>query len=403
MKTKILTASLICLASFSTFAKTDWVNTDGNPAYTKSLDINTNPKIFHILWKVPVNSDPDTKLFLTWNKVIADNIYFSSYSVDDKKNNTIKSIMNAIDTQTGKTIWSDQRHNFINLQYNNNMLLEKVNNHLFAFNPRTGELRYEKILDPYYLYDDFQSDDNQIYFSSVNLQKFGNLDGLTGDVNWTVQMPKYTYRKSNISFNDQYIVTRFFDELYLFDRTNGAYLNGMKVRDIIDPRMMSYQPVTLDKKTAYLFFQDVDCSDYCSANLYAIDLNQFNIKWVKQKQFINEIVLSANMVFSVDQKKFTEYQNQRVNAINAETGVIEWSWKIPSDDTTHFHAPYMVATSDILFVAGTKHLFAISLATHDVVWQGDFAATELALGDNKLFFMTKPGEGEAYLHALALS
>ena len=48
----------------------------------------------------------------------------------------------------------------------------------------------------------------------------------------------------------------------------------------------------------------------------------------------------------------------------------------------------MVATADTLFLAGKQHVFAISLTTHQVVWQLDKHAYQLALGAGKLFIFS---------------
>lgn len=397
----IVFAVTLLITSHSAIAKTNWHNEYGNPACTKSLAINTNPSKFHILWKKPINTDSSSTLFSIWDRMIVNNIYFTTYKLFNNDGVNTSDIIEAIDSETGEKIWSDTRDTAIHINYARGYLLEyfwdykTLSHHIRALNEKSGDVYYDKELPEDTL--TLLSDDKQTYYTSLTNDIIGNLDGLTGIVNWSVSVPKSILLKSSFAFNEKYLISRDYNTLYLFDRLNGAYIDKITASDVEFSQYMGFRPVTLDNNTAYVLFS-ASHEHSISADLYALDLTYHNVKWKVQNLFYDQLVLSSNTVFAVTQDEI-----QRVNAINAETGKISWSWKIPPEDASFFHAPYMVATNDILFVAGLKHLYAISLTTHDIAWRGDFAATDLALGNNKLFFTVNLNNGNSELYALALS
>ncbi len=63
----------------------------------------------------------------------------------------------------------------------------------------------------------------------------------------------------------------------------------------------------------------------------------------------------------------------------------------------------MAATNDTLFVAGKKHVMAISLITHQIIWKYESNPYALFIGSNKLFMLSQNVVSQTFLTAIALN
>lgn len=87
-----------------------------------------------------------------------------------------------------------------------------------------------------------------------------------------------------------------------------------------------------------------------------------------------------------------------LEALSESDGHILWSWPIPAGDNSFYHNT--IVTDNLVFVTTDKHIFAIDLATHAMVWSYE-ANGALALSRNGTLFVNT-GQFNSDGHLLAI-
>ncbi|HTM62937.1 MAG TPA: PQQ-binding-like beta-propeller repeat protein [Gammaproteobacteria bacterium] len=114
-----------------------------------------------------------------------------------------------------------------------------------------------------------------------------------------------------------------------------------------------------------------------NAALFAHDLSQNGVvRWEVPLQNLNtNPVVAGSEIYS------TQYDNTKLNAVNAVTGKILWTWS-PENDLINPDYPQL-ATNDVIFVVGNQKTYAVSRTTHQTVWETNRVG-KIAIGDGKL-------------------
>jgi outer membrane protein assembly factor BamB len=402
--TPVLAALLVTLSS-PVFAQIDWLMmNDGNPARTNHLPINTQPSQYHTAWKTQLQADID-KFNYYWlvGVVIADNRVFSSFTKYDDKNR-LHQVIYSQDSASGNVLWINDEigtHD-LSLTYHQGKLLAYQTNKtafvLSAYDFKTGQELY-KVPASSRVYSYMPSGKN-VYFSVSNqIDLISSLDSDNGSVNWQTPVSSGDSILSDVSINEQLIVTRSADGILAFNPANGTETYKLSIPNVTKGVNTVDAPV-LDNQSAYVLFPDV--ANSVKGILYAIDLNTRAVRWALPDQFaLQHLSLSNQQLIS------TNATLDRINSINTATGKIDWSWNIPADEQIHdspnSHSPYAtVSTNDVVFIACRHHVYGISLSTHQVVWQGEQSARYLALGDDKLFIILNSADNHMKMEAIAL-
>jgi outer membrane protein assembly factor BamB len=89
-----------------------------------------------------------------------------------------------------------------------------------------------------------------------------------------------------------------------------------------------------------------------------------------------------------------------LEALSESDGHILWSWPIPAGDNSFYHNT--IVPDNLVFVTTDKHIFAIDLATHAMVWSYE-ANGALALSRNgTLFVNTGAFNSDGHLLAIKM-
>lgn len=412
MRVKYLIAGLLITTATNSYAQLDWMLYEGNAQHTNSLPITTNPDKYHEIWKTSFQPNDNSQAAWLIDLIVADNRIVYSYHMLDTSNKNHNNIY-ALDTETGKSVWSVEPTNTsapslgYYFTYQRGKLLaseiDTKNTFLNAYNIKSGQEIYHVTLPPHI--HSFLSNRDQTYYL-LNNNVLGGLDADYGDIHWQSEFTGDTNYTSNLAINDQFIVTNQLNSINVF---NLKY--GEKIRSITTP---AYAPETgqqpapvLDGNTAYATLK-VNTNKW-SGTLYAFDLTSGTIKWALRDQYKEYASTIYRSIFLTNRTLLSfSYLLTSLNAINADTGKIMWNWQIPADEYQRYSPPPVAATADTVFIALTKHVYGISLATHEVVWIGDYAAKNLALGDDKLFVIwegekMQGQDKETFISAIALN
>lgn len=299
-----------------------------------------------------------------------------------------------MDADSGKTLWTVTTNGskLDTLTYHKGKIIttlagaEEKNFLLTAYDIKTGETIYsvniDKNIDHLIPYGD------SIYFSKKH-NTIGSFNPNDGHLNWLQPLSTGNTFGSSLSVNSQYILTRDFDNVRIYDNRNGKELAKISEPDAFnDSRSFNAAPVINDD-TAYTIYQTK--AEHYPATLFAIDLKQQKTIWsvpnlFDEYSFTAErtLLLTNNVIIAQGYRTSSEGADN-IHFIDAKSGNILGSWKVPDADKLALFLPYfMVATADTLFVASAHHVYAVSLQTHRIVWQYKVDATRLFLGAGKL-------------------
>ncbi len=409
----LLAAALITTAS-PAFAQLDWVfafeNGDGNAQHSSSLDITTNPKNYRTVWETqltPARAEYysyESSVLIADNKIITSTAYMKT---DDHSKSTN---INAIDADTGKSLWTvyNPGLNDYDLTYHNGKIITLLDSDtadkskLTAYDIKSGQPIYSIDVDDNIT--QLLSYGDSIYFSQDD-HAIGSLDPNYGRFNWVKPLDPGKYFKSSLSTNGTYIVTREFDNIRLYDIKTGTELKKIWLPDTPGDGGIQASPI-VDNHAAYGVFRSK--SNLSSGRLYAFDLSKQKIKWsvpniqVEYNNVVERTILLTNHIIVAQAYRARQYDADKINFIDADTGKTLWAWSVPDSDKNYATYP-MVATADTVFIAGTHHVYALSLTARKVVWSSDKPAYRLYLGANKLFMEWNNEAEESFLTAVALN
>ncbi len=409
-KTPIL--YLLMLIAAPAFSADNWMSYDANPQHTSSVAMATDPGKFHQIWEREFNFDGfKTSMGLTWPLAIADGKIFYGYSPGNNQDPVVA----ALEADTGKTLWEAKDKYWETTPIRE---LFWFDGKLISFNPVVNLVEaYDANsgIRLYQVYDDLfrsQLENGLLYFNrgaggNHNEMITGAFDVATGHTRWLTSALNIQSNEtfSALSISDQYLITRLQCSMLWQDKTNGALIDMLPL-----PKCLSYAnaaPIIFDN-TAYTIVMDTNHAaptqyQQMSGTLYAIDLATRKIKWSLPDQYpeyssiaIRSLVYSMHTIYSLS------YTNDSINAIDAKTGQIRWSWTIPPEERTT--GLILAATPNVLFVNGRQHVLAVSLITHQIVWKSEHNADYIYLGSGKLIMLrasTKPMK--EYLTAIALN
>lgn len=414
MRIKYLLAALLVTTASPAFAQLDWVfafgNGDGNAQHSSSSPITTNPQKYQTVWEAQITPNSDDYYTLQSSLIIADNRIVTSIAYQNNKDYSKFTNISAMDADSGKTLWTASNKGFqlSDLTYHNGKILTLLDSaaqgksSLTAYDIKSGQTIYSQDVDKDIA--DLASYGDTIYFSKAG-RAIGTLDPNYGRVNWVKPLDAGKIFNSSLSINGSNIVTREFDNIRIYDMKSGAELKKIWLPDSNGGASIQAAPI-VDNDTAYGIFQGN--TGMWEGTLYAFDLNKRKIKWAVPKQY-NEyaniiertLLLTNNTLVSLAYPAHT-YDADKLNFIDAKSGKVLWSWSFPIKETNG--RPYaMVATDDTVFISNLSHVYAISLATKQVVWTSDKPAFRLFLGAGKLFMEWESENKATYLTAVALN
>lgn len=395
-----LAAAAIVIATPAFATEADWVGHNGNAQNTRSLNITTKPENYHLAWDILYQPYPDAEDTLEGNPVIAEGK--SINTIMTYKGKQITNHIVALDAKTGATLWKMDTpiiqliSTYFNSKFYMQGRLDKNNDNLYAlyaYDAQSGAALYAVDL-PDRIHD-IQPYHDAGYFS-VNGNTLGKCNLNNGAILWTKPLMQGMKFSSRLSINKNYLVARSFDNISVFNRADGELVHKIQVPDTFKHPLFSNAPV-INNDDAFAVFID---KNQRNARLYAFNLRDGKIKWqLPNQRPYDDLVLINKTIFSVAQ------DGKSINAVNTETGKIEWTWAIPDAGDDSY--PSLIATADVLFVDSNEHLYAVSQTTHEVVWQYDQHVYDLALGDNKLFFThfnkNNDSDRKHYQSAIALN
>lgn len=99
-------------------------------------------------------------------------------------------------------------------------------------------------------------------------------------------------------------------------------------------------------------------------------------KWKISDNRVMHVVAANNIVYYSSGYQSAEHEMNALYELNAATGKINWTWKIPEVDATCSRIEDILITKEILFItiadfqhpSGTRTL-AFSRKTHEIVWE----------------------------------
>jgi outer membrane protein assembly factor BamB len=376
----LITAASLAFSAPVFADEADWVSDYSNPQYSYSLNITTQPANYHQVWEVPLQPDPNAKEWWTLGFTIANGKFFYGLRTYHQTRGHLSTSLIALDTTTGKTLWTtNPDYSFMPPVYQNGKLfIQKcceVPYSISAYQIDTGNVIYTFNLPDKISY--VIPSENKAYFD-INHHTTGEMSLITGDIIWQKTLMPGMYF-SSFSLNKRNIITSDFDAIRMIDNLSGIERYKFWVPDA---NRYNYQPDKAVVNDDYAFAIFVDDSTSRTGTLYAFDLQKLTIKWkLPAQQNRNHLVLTHKLLFSFAPGA------KKINAINIDTGRIEWTWDFPADDTPTYGGYAVVASADTVFIAAKNHVYAVSLQTHEIVWKHANKARTLALGDNKLFIV----------------
>lgn len=415
MRLKYWLAALMLTTTAPAFAQLDWIfafdDGDGNAQRTNALAITTNPQKYQTVWETQLTPSQDDMYSLEYSLLIADNRIITSIAYQNMNDQAKSTDINAMDADTGKTLWTVHNKGFQtnSLTYNAGKIITLLDgatddkSTLAAYDIKSGQNIYsvEVAGDIAHLL----SYGDNIYFSQ-NHHAIGSIDPNYGRINWAQSLDAGKFFQSSLSTNGNNLVTREFDNIRIYDIKTGAEQKKIWLPDSRGAGASLYAAPLVDNDTAYGIFQSKD--SMWDGTLYAFDLKKQKVKWSVSNvynEYANVIersmILTNNTLIALAFPAH-QYDADKINFIDAKSGKIMWSWLIPGAEKTS--SPYpMVATADTLFIAGKSHVYAISLTTKQVVWTSDKQAFRLYLGAGKLFMEWNDDKNATHLTAVALN
>lgn len=398
---EIILASLLALSSASLYAANEWTSYQGNAAHTGYVSIKTNPEKFQKIWERKLGAENTYVVDgRPRNVIIADGYAFylvEEYTSDHGgEANEISNQLIAIDTNSGKTVWAVDLSKYTpqaSLHYVNGMILLNENksigpqyqSHILMFDAKSGKFAYS-------MYrprpsDHAEADHSSLYETHSVLHEGQNIVSFnpkSARVNWQAQLgdnneplPRFV---NGLAVSDHYGLVQIYNgDVHVLDRKTGTEsitikFDHEKYHEVLG--LYGAVPV-LDESTntAYLVYERQLPFGH---SLFALDLTQHGkIRWELPKQYDSSVpVVADNEVYS------TEADRSHLNAVDAMTGKILWTWSPENDEVAPRNTP--LATANVLFVSGKKNTYAVSRSTHQTIWKINVVG-RMAIGDNKLF------------------
>lgn len=376
---------LACLAT-NVYADNVWVGPQANAGHTGYVPITTNPAKYHLLWEKKL--EPTNIVRYLPDEVILDHTVYYAYDVYSPNNAYLDDVLVAVDTNTGNEKWRtvlnpNQGFDYSqNLYYVNQSLYVRMNDdnntYLYQFDLQNG-----KLLHPGLTVEsgNIIAADEANFYVIKNDKLLQQLNAVDLSVKWSVpyQHDDYTAVRG-YAVGAHYLLEQydtFNSKIDLYDRQKGKLDASVDVKDIPMSDLIRYPVVDNDSNAAYFVLGRHQLS---SRTLFAVDLVTHAIRWSlpNQNGSVNPVVAN-NVVYSVSSDA------QTLNAIDTKSGVVLWAWQLTNDSINTFKPP--VVTNDVIFIVGKSHTYAVSLATHQTVWESEKAG-RIAVGDNKLFIET---------------
>lgn len=393
---------LLLLSINTSFANQSWLTDQGNAGHTGYIPIQTNPANYHLLWERKIGA-ADHRGYVSDSPIILnDHLYYLIRDVID--------YVIAIDSSTGKTIWSkslgEQGNARISgLYYYDGKLITVARDlsmkQMVSLNADNGNvLTTTQIPSDFNIFDLYQNDLLMDTFCNGSTPILSSTNLKEDKINWEYSHDNHSCIIPEHAMNNHYIMIRNHKSLSFLDSSTGQLSFNMNLPKGNQPSGLIRYPV-LDTRTNTAYIVDGDYEMPTSeATLYAMDLETKSVRWQLPMQAgsTNPVVVE-NTVFSVSS------DDQTLNAINAVTGKIEWTWQ-PDEGGDIFPEDPPIATTDVIFVEGNKNTYAVSLATHKTVWKIPRFG-RMSIADGKLFIIYHVGKGKDkkfdYVAAVALN
>jgi len=367
----LILVSLFVTQSSAGSARALWSTYQGNAAHTGVLPMTVNPEKFHVLWtKNLAEKTQEHDWSVTFDAAVTDKmIYVSTH-------NTMTSVstLSAVQVSTGDIAWQiplDYSQGITAPAYANNKIFIAqggVNQpNLRAYDAESGKLLFLIPISGMMDYGTPVADDSHVYVQSGS---FHNINIATGRANKVFDggLVNTPVINNNLlyTFNDN-------RQLLIEDVTTGKTIDTIAAPEMRGISMEIVSPV-LDEKNKVLFY----CNRWFDDQLYAYDLPNSKTKWMAAEKFNGQPVLVDNTIYITQ-------PDDALAAVDADSGKIQWKWKpVIPEEINHFPIP--VATSNVIFVPGKRNTYAVSIATHQTVWQIPKSG-RLVLGDKLLFII----------------
>ncbi len=377
-----------------------WGNAQANAAHTGYVAQTTTPTNFHILWKTDLaKSEIEPFSGFAAQPIVTDQaVYFAVNNWDGKD----KYLLKALNLKSGASLWglslnaqpalnepllvNDQLYIMYQSVENGDVLLQ-------GFQSTTGKL-ISSFKNNYATFSYPLAFADTIYFDgSFSLISVNPVSGL---LNWQQNQDPQNYQSQHwgmAAADESHLYQITVHGLSVLDRATGNLLYSIDAGDYIAGAVAPCFPVLdMKRNNVYHIFRN----GKGQLDLIAFDLNSRTVKW-KAQNVVSNVVLVDDEIYVIA-PNIAKMKWQLI-ALNADNGQINWSWMPAGNDNINPNQ-MPVATSDVIFVPGTK-TFAISRASHQQVWSTD-ASGMLALGKDMLL-ITSSNKDALSVYAVALN
>lgn len=386
-KKGMLILALTLFTSGAVFASNDWNNYQGNAAHTGYVPVQSDPAAIYPLWTQDVllaDKASDEGKYIHHHfggvAVVDGTVYFSFYGNQLNQDNI--SVVSALDTKSGNLNWRkviDRATTIGAPLFANGKILVAGSNggsaNLIALDTAKGVAAYELI------FDNIKPFDPQVFQNNIYLRSSANasLNTDTGKIDWTNNTT--TSANFNPAISDDYIMFPMHHGLEVLDRKTGTAAFTIDADGAFSDELRPIYPIYDNSRhTAYVTL--ASNNNDASYSLYALDLQTHKMKWQSPEHYY-QASMADNEIYEVD---YDSLLSTKINAYNAETGEIAWSWHGAGLSEYPVGSRPLVVTKDLIFVSSPKYTLGISRVTHKVVWKSPKTGL-LAIGDNKLFIV----------------
>jgi putative pyrroloquinoline-quinone binding quinoprotein len=175
--------------------------------------------------------------------------------------------------------------------------------------------------------------------------------------------------------------------LAVIDKASGAILNNIHESGTYNHASDSVQgaPIIGSNDTVFTVSELLGFGDQRENRIGNFHTaSPYGENWVKTGAFATQPALANDVLYVASLVPL------QLQARSAATGDIVWSWAPPAGETDFYGN--VVATDNIVFVSTTKKVYAISLSTHQSVWDY-WRAGNLAVSKNGVLYISTTDDG----------
>ena len=215
-------------------------------------------------------------------------------------------------------------------------------------------------------------------------------DSASGNVVWSApqrELRDPLYVNVAPAITDTLVMSNLNGKFRSYDRSSGALKMSIPVPGVTSGTLLTIHElnqavVAVDANSALLLDQRNIDGTLRNNILSMADLAAQKIRWQASGQFTAHPVAARGVVYVANQ------QTQSIEARDAATGALQWSWALPAADDDAF-GDNLIVTNNLLFVSAKHNTWALDLATHQEVWRYHFGG-KLALSAQGVLYILGP-------------